>query len=315
MTDAQKSRKYPSIFSRVNHTARRALKLNMEEFCLLDMIHWLSTNPGDEEEKNFELKIKSESEVKVRKYWCYASKNYFAKILGLNRVSIQRMIKRLLLKGFLMKHKIPLPNEVIRLATTSAWDDNAYDYPKKHAGYSKIPHIFRQKLGLSCTEFCVLDMVYKYTVRRQLVWNGSAKRWLADQLGLPKTTMARTFQHLIDRGFIEIAPPWDPEWSEETLKTVSDDYDEWRDLIDEFINGLSDGPETMKRVEAFKRYFQSNQKLPWLTQKVVPLPQKLSCSAQIATIYYIYRLLIRNELWKINFASKVEISLNLKTGQ
>ena len=85
-------------YTLVLHLARKILKLTINEYCLADTIHKLSSNrsavPG----------------------WCYASKDHLGNSLGFSRRSIHRIIDRLKTKKI-----IEVDFETGYLRTTELW--------------------------------------------------------------------------------------------------------------------------------------------------------------------------------------------------
>jgi hypothetical protein len=87
-------------YTMILHSARKALDITINEYCLADTIHKLSGNrstvPG----------------------WCYASKEHLGMSLGVSRRSIHNMINSL--KG---KQLVEVQEETGYLRTTDAWRD------------------------------------------------------------------------------------------------------------------------------------------------------------------------------------------------
>jgi hypothetical protein len=87
-------------YTLILHSARKALDITINEYCLADTIHKLSGNrstvPG----------------------WCYASKEHLGMSLGVSRRSIHNMINSL--KG---KRLVEVQEETGYLRTTDAWRD------------------------------------------------------------------------------------------------------------------------------------------------------------------------------------------------
>lgn len=85
-------------YTLVLHSARKQLKITINEYCLADTIHKLSSNrstvPG----------------------WCYAAKEHLGKTLGFSRQSIHTMINKLKKQGL-----IEVQNDTGYIRTTEAW--------------------------------------------------------------------------------------------------------------------------------------------------------------------------------------------------
>lgn len=86
-------------YTTINHDARKKLGLSMNEYAVVDLIYHLSNNPKNENNG-----------------WCYASKSVMADMLDIARQNIHNIIKRLLDKKLVEKHK-----ETKYLRTTSLW--------------------------------------------------------------------------------------------------------------------------------------------------------------------------------------------------
>lgn len=82
----------------VLHSARKQLKITINEYCLADSIHKLSSTRS-----NFPG-------------WCYASKEHLGKTLGFSRRSIHNMLNSLEKKGL-----IEIQDKTGHLRTTEAW--------------------------------------------------------------------------------------------------------------------------------------------------------------------------------------------------
>jgi hypothetical protein len=85
-------------YTLILHSARKALDITINEYCLADTVHKLSGNrstvPG----------------------WCYASKEHLGHSLGVSRQSIHNMINKL--KG---KALVEVQEETGYLRTTDLW--------------------------------------------------------------------------------------------------------------------------------------------------------------------------------------------------
>ena len=94
----QKLQPEEARYTLVLHSARKSLKITINEYVLADSIHKLSSNrstvPG----------------------WCYASKEHLGKALGFSRRSIHNMLNSLKKKGL-----IEIQEENGHLRTTEAW--------------------------------------------------------------------------------------------------------------------------------------------------------------------------------------------------
>ena len=87
-------------YTLILHSARKHLDITINEYCLADTVHKLSSNrssvPG----------------------WCYAAKEHLGATLGFSRRSIHNMINSLKGKGI-----IEVQDETGYLRTTDAWRD------------------------------------------------------------------------------------------------------------------------------------------------------------------------------------------------
>lgn len=90
-------------YTTINHEARVRLGLTINEYCVYDLIHNLSTNP-----KNIQMG------------WCYAKKETIADYLDLGRATVFRAIKKGLKNHLLEKH----PEQPAFLKATSDWFDS-----------------------------------------------------------------------------------------------------------------------------------------------------------------------------------------------
>jgi hypothetical protein len=89
-------------YTTINHDARVILGLTINEYCVFDLIHNLSTNP-----KNIQMG------------WCYAKKETLAGYLDLGRATVFRAISKGLDLGLLEKH----PEQPALIRATSKWYD------------------------------------------------------------------------------------------------------------------------------------------------------------------------------------------------
>lgn len=87
-------------YTTINHDARVRLGLSVNEYCVLDLIHNLATNP-----KNTQMG------------WCYAKKETIADYLDLGRATVFRAINKGLESGLLEKH----PDQPALIKATSNW--------------------------------------------------------------------------------------------------------------------------------------------------------------------------------------------------
>lgn len=87
-------------YTTINHDARVRLGLTVNEYCVLDLIHNLATNP-----KNTQMG------------WCYAKKETIAGYLDLGRATVFRAINKGLESGLLEKH----PEQPALIKATSSW--------------------------------------------------------------------------------------------------------------------------------------------------------------------------------------------------
>ena len=89
-------------YTTINHDARVRLGLTINEYCVIDLIHNLATNP-----KNAQMG------------WCYAKKETLAGYLDLGRATVFRAINKGLALGLLEKH----PDQSALIKATSNWFD------------------------------------------------------------------------------------------------------------------------------------------------------------------------------------------------
>lgn len=89
-------------YTTINHDARVRLGLTINEYCVMDLIHNLATNP-----KNAHMG------------WCYAKKETLAEYLDLGRATVFRAINKGLSFQLLEKH----PEQPALLKATSSWFD------------------------------------------------------------------------------------------------------------------------------------------------------------------------------------------------
>jgi hypothetical protein len=93
----------PSVrrnYTIINHDARIALQISITEYCVIDLIHHLASNPKNNQQG-----------------WCYAKKETLASYLDLNRATVYRAIKEGLAQGLLEKH----PKQSEKLRATKKW--------------------------------------------------------------------------------------------------------------------------------------------------------------------------------------------------
>ena len=99
--ERQKSRQPGPVYTVILHGPKQKLELTVNEYVLADSVHKLSGNhspiPG----------------------WCYASKGYLGKILGVSERSIFNLLKRLREKGVVDTHSA----RKNLLRTTKRWVD------------------------------------------------------------------------------------------------------------------------------------------------------------------------------------------------
>lgn len=89
-------------YTTINHDARVRLGLTINEYCVIDLIHNLATNP-----KNAQMG------------WCYAKKETLASYLDLGRATVFRAINKGLALHLLEKH----PDQPALIKATSNWFD------------------------------------------------------------------------------------------------------------------------------------------------------------------------------------------------
>ncbi len=87
-------------YTTINHEARVLLGLTINEYCVLDLIHNLASNP-----KNNQMG------------WCYAKKETLATYLDLGRATVFRAINKGMEAGLLEKH----PEQPALIKATSKW--------------------------------------------------------------------------------------------------------------------------------------------------------------------------------------------------
>jgi CRP-like cAMP-binding protein len=85
-------------YTLVLHSARKSLKISINEYCLADAIHKLSSNRS------------------TVAGWCYASKEHLGNTLGFSRQSIHSMINQLKKQDL-----IEVQEDTGYLRTTEAW--------------------------------------------------------------------------------------------------------------------------------------------------------------------------------------------------
>lgn len=86
-------------FSLIYHKARKKLNLSVNEYIITDLVYHLSNHPQS-----------------LYPGWCYASKDYFAEVLGLTRRGIIKIINKLVFRGILERND---QNQYLR--TTETW--------------------------------------------------------------------------------------------------------------------------------------------------------------------------------------------------
>jgi hypothetical protein len=86
-------------YTTILHEVRTKLGLTMNEYAVADLVHKLSTNPKGSIQG-----------------WCYASKPYIGKVLGLSEQSIHSILRSLLGAGLIEKHP-----ETKHLRATEKW--------------------------------------------------------------------------------------------------------------------------------------------------------------------------------------------------
>jgi len=102
-------------YTTINHTARIKLGLSWLEYGLADLIYHLSNKP-DSASPN----------------WCYASKEWLGKSLGITRQHIHKNTNRLIKLGIIEKHPTTK-----YLKTTKLWFDNVITNNQKLQGVTK----------------------------------------------------------------------------------------------------------------------------------------------------------------------------------
>jgi CRP-like cAMP-binding protein len=76
-------------FTSILHNAREKLGLSLLEYCVADSIYILCNNPDRD----------------IRKLgWCYASKEYLGKFIGITDRAVYKIINRLIKKGIIEKN-------------------------------------------------------------------------------------------------------------------------------------------------------------------------------------------------------------------
>lgn len=200
----------PNVFNRVYNVPRTFFRLSFEEYCIIDTIYEMS-------KKRFRYHPIG---------WCYASKGYFAKILNINRVSVHRIIKKLIDNDLLIKGEAII-NKVVPLRADNVWKSEAMFSEKDiSTSYSNIYHRPRVLLGLSCAEYCILDTIYQLQSKVEFVWHPSTKRWIAEKIKIPYSTFCRLFDYLIHRKLITLEEQYG-EWTGTQYRVV----DEFGDVI------------------------------------------------------------------------------------
>jgi hypothetical protein len=70
--------------------------------------------------------------------------------------------------------------------------------------YTVIYHPIREELGLSLTEYCIIDSIHKLsTLRSEYPWCSKSKRNLAKFLGFTERTIFRALALATKKGLIE----------------------------------------------------------------------------------------------------------------
>jgi len=100
-----------AMYSLVLHSSRKKLKLTINEYCLADSIHKLSSNRS------------------VVPGWCYASKKHLGRSLGFSRQSIHNMINKLKEKGL-----VEIQEDTGYLRTTQLWYETIEVFKNKVFG-------------------------------------------------------------------------------------------------------------------------------------------------------------------------------------
>lgn len=109
----------------INHNARKRLGLNLNEYCLADLIHNLSNNG------------------KSLNGYCYASKQYMADELGLTKKWVITLIGNLIDKEIVVKHPVTK-----HLKTTEKWNSVCIS-----TGVQNTPSVYKihQSAGVEST--------------------------------------------------------------------------------------------------------------------------------------------------------------------
>lgn len=94
-------------YTNIQHQFRKENNLSLIEYCLCDMVYFLSTSP------------KSSAPG-----WCYMSKNVISDELGIARSSVFNLIDKMIVSGFIEKD-----NDTKFLKTTPKWYE-VYSYSK-----------------------------------------------------------------------------------------------------------------------------------------------------------------------------------------
>ena len=91
-------------YSLVLHDIRIKLNLSLNDYCVADSIYHLSANPHNKMQG-----------------WCYMGRENMAKMLGLTKDGINKIIKKLVHEGLVER---PTPNDTSNLVrTTEKWYD------------------------------------------------------------------------------------------------------------------------------------------------------------------------------------------------
>jgi len=98
-------------YTTIQHAVRIKLEISPNEYMILDMVYRMATSP--------KARIPG---------WCYSSKNYISKIIGIHESNVFRTINRLIEKGLLIRGK-----ENALLRTSDKWNDLQMN-PEDHTG-------------------------------------------------------------------------------------------------------------------------------------------------------------------------------------
>jgi len=98
-------------YTTIQHAIRIKLDISPNEYMILDMVYRMATSP----------------KARVAG-WCYSSKNYISKIIGIHESNVFRTINRLIEKGLLIRGE-----ENALLRTSDKWNDLQMN-PEDHNG-------------------------------------------------------------------------------------------------------------------------------------------------------------------------------------